>query len=378
MSAVTSPIGTEVLDGASCPPDLVRATLSDIARANTLFGGRAAVWFGVRQLLDRAGRRLTVLDIGAGGGDIAGFVSRQAKKLGTTLVPLALDRHPAAAALCRQRGFSSVVADARALPLAPGSVDIVIASQVLHHFSRDGAIELLRAFAPVARVGLVVADLRRASAAAMGIWLAGLALGFHPVTRRDGVTSVRRGFSAPELTELMFAAGLPATVHRRPGYRLVAATEHTTRTVDRIGVRAPIERVFAVASDVERWPDFLPHYRWVRILERNRAGCRVDMAAWRPFGVVRYPTRWVSEMQVDRAGHRVNYRHVEGITRGMDVEWSMHHRGAEVEVTIVHEWNGPSWPWIGGLAASLVIGPVFIHGIASRTLAGVKRRAEAA
>jgi hypothetical protein len=49
-----------------------------------------------------------------------------------------------------------------------------------------------------------------------------------------------------------------------------------------------------------------------------------------------------------------------------------------VEVRIVHHWRGPGWPLIGALAADLVIGPVFIHGIASRTLAGVKRRAERA
>jgi uncharacterized membrane protein len=150
------------------------------------------------------------------------------------------------------------------------------------------------------------------------------------------------------------------------------------RTVDRIRVRAPIDQVFTAASEVEHWPEFLPHYRWVRVLEGDGDRCRVDMAAWRPFGLLRYPTRWVSEMRVDREGHRVWYRHVEGITRGMDVEWSMHDSGTDVEVTIVHEWNGPSWPLIGGLAANLVIGPVFIHGIASRTLAGVKRRAEAA
>ena len=53
-------------------------------------------------------------------------------------------------------------------------------------------------------------------------------------------------------------------------------------------------------------------------------------------------------------------------------------RDGDVEIVIVHEWNGPAWPLIGHLAADLIIGPVFIHGIASRTLAGVKRRAEVA
>jgi hypothetical protein len=83
-------------------------------------------------------------------------------------------------------------------------------------------------------------------------------------------------------------------------------------------------------------------------------------------------------MQIDGAGRRVLYQHIAGITRGMNVEWSLRSRDENVEIMIVHEWSGPSWPLIGPLAAELIIGPVFIHGIASRTLAGVKRRAEAA
>ena len=150
------------------------------------------------------------------------------------------------------------------------------------------------------------------------------------------------------------------------------------RTIDRTTVRAPLDRVFEVAADVERWPDFLSHYRWVRVRSRETWGCVVEMAAWRPFGLLRYPTRWVSRMEIDRAGRRVIYRHIEGITRGMDVEWSVRRGETDVEVMIVHEWGGPSWPLIGRLAADVVIGPVFIHGIASRTLAGVKQRAEGA
>jgi hypothetical protein len=47
-----------------------------------------------------------------------------------------------------------------------------------------------------------------------------------------------------------------------------------------------------------------------------------------------------------------------------------------VEATIVHEWHGPSWPVIRRPAADWVIGPVFVHGIASRTLAGIKQAVE--
>lgn len=148
------------------------------------------------------------------------------------------------------------------------------------------------------------------------------------------------------------------------------------RTVDRINMRAPFERVFTAASAVERWPTILPHYRWVRRLEGNL----VEMAAWRPFGVVKYPTWWVSEMTLDRAAGEIRYRHVRGITRGMKVVWRMVEAGGGfgggVDVEVVHTWDGPAWPLVGRLAANLVIGPAFIHGIAARTLAGIKRAVE--
>jgi len=152
------------------------------------------------------------------------------------------------------------------------------------------------------------------------------------------------------------------------------------RTVDRIRIQAPYARVFAAASSVARWPSILPHYRWVRILDNG--GGLVEMAAWRPFvgGLLKFPTWWVSEMTIDRPAGEIRYRHVQGITREMQVVWRLvedgEHSGRGVEVEIVHTWDGPRWPLIGRMAANLVIGPVFIHAIASRTLAGIKQYAE--
>jgi ribosome-associated toxin RatA of RatAB toxin-antitoxin module len=146
--------------------------------------------------------------------------------------------------------------------------------------------------------------------------------------------------------------------------------------IDRIVVHATLQHVFDVAADVERWPAFLPHYRWVRVLQCDATSRTVEMAAWRPFGFVRYPTWWVSEMRLEPPA-LVRYRHIRGITRGMDVAWQLAQDGEHVRVTVVHDWPGPGWPLVGHLAATCVIGPVFVHGIARRTLAGVKRQAEA-
>jgi ribosome-associated toxin RatA of RatAB toxin-antitoxin module len=148
------------------------------------------------------------------------------------------------------------------------------------------------------------------------------------------------------------------------------------RTVDVIEVGAAAERVFAAAADVERWPQLLPHYRWVRMLERRDGGGIVEMAAWRPFGVFDWPTWWTSEMWVDRPKLEVRYRHIRGITKGMDVVWRIVPDGATTRIELIHDWKGPAWPLIRRPAAEWVIGPVFVHGIASRTLAGIKRHAE--
>jgi hypothetical protein len=101
------------------------------------------------------------------------------------------------------------------------------------------------------------------------------------------------------------------------------------------------------------------------------------MSANRPFGFLDWPTWWRSDMQVIDSTPAVRFRHVAGITSGMDVEWSFEPTPKGTHVRILHVWNGPEWPLIGHIAATTVIGPVFVHGIASRTLAGLARVAEA-
>lgn len=151
------------------------------------------------------------------------------------------------------------------------------------------------------------------------------------------------------------------------------------RTIDERTVRAPIETIFALAANVEAWPTHLRHYRAVEFLDRRTDdGGVVDMAAYRPFGPLRWPVWWRSEMSVDRTAPAIRFRHIDGITTGMDVAWTFQPNpgGSETRVRIVHLWNGPPIPLLGPLAAAGVIGPLFIHGVASRTLEGLARAAE--
>ena len=148
------------------------------------------------------------------------------------------------------------------------------------------------------------------------------------------------------------------------------------RTVDLLETRAAPDRIFALASEVERWPERLPHYRFVRVLRDGTTPRVVAMSANRPFGPLGWPTWWTSEMWIDAAARVVRYRHIRGVTTGMAVEWRIEPTATGSRVTLVHEWSGPPWGPLRRPAAEWVIGPVFVHGIASRTLAGLGRLAE--
>jgi ubiquinone/menaquinone biosynthesis C-methylase UbiE len=165
----------------------------------------------------------TLLDVGMGMGDIPAQARLAAARHGVRLTTLGIDSVPALAVASRDRGVDVVCADARAIPLSACSVDVVTCSQVLHHFFDDDIALVLRELDRVARTRVIVSDLRRSRFAAGGIWLASFALGFHPVSRHDGVVSVRRGFRGAELRELIRSAvGCDPCIRARAGFRVTA------------------------------------------------------------------------------------------------------------------------------------------------------------
>ena len=219
-----SPIGHELLDDPGADPRTVATTLGDIARANRWFGGRAAVRYGLAQLVDGvpSGRTLTLLDIGTGTGDLPRDAARWAARRGLRLVPLGLERSRTAARLAHDAAVPTVVGCAGALPFRDRSVDLVLMSQVAHHLSADAVVELFHAAARVARIGVVVADLRRDRLAQMLFEVGARLLRFHRVTRLDGITSIARGYRPAELEALAARAGQVAEARDRPGWRVVA------------------------------------------------------------------------------------------------------------------------------------------------------------
>lgn len=215
--------GVEYLDDPRIDPRVVRRSLSDVALANSLFGGTRAVLLEIDELLPRLAPRATLLDVGSGIGDIAAQARDFARRKGVELSLVTTDRAETLAAASRARSGDAVCSDAASLPFADRSVDVVMCSQTLHHFDDARAATVVRELDRIARVRVIVADLRRSWFAAAGLWCVSFPLRFHPVSRHDGVVSVMRGYTTQELRRLVVSAvGHTPVVRRRAGWRVTA------------------------------------------------------------------------------------------------------------------------------------------------------------
>jgi len=217
--------GHEILDDPSADPALAERSLHDVALANRLFGGRRAVVREVTRVLrdEQAPTTISLLDIGTGLGDIPRAVQRIAAQRGLGLRTIGLELTPQLARAARASCGAVIAGNALSLPFADHSVDLVTCSQVLHHFEGFDAEQLLRECTRVARIAVVIGDLRRSWLAVAGLWVSSFALGFHPVSRHDGVVSILRGFTTSELARLIQkATHHQPEVRRSFGWRVTA------------------------------------------------------------------------------------------------------------------------------------------------------------
>lgn len=220
-------LGAELLDQPITDPAGHRRSLRHLRGINRWLGGIR----GLRQVLDPIcgpGARLTLVDVGCGGGDVARDLAGWASARGAHLTVIGVDRSPDAARIARHRtaGNSRIhvlCADALSLPLDGRSADVGVMMLTLHHFDGEERIAVLRELARVVRMLVVISDLERtwlnylgARALAATIWRS------NRYTRHDGPLSVLRGFSPDELLRDLRDAGLAdAAVRRYFFYRLV-------------------------------------------------------------------------------------------------------------------------------------------------------------
>jgi ribosome-associated toxin RatA of RatAB toxin-antitoxin module len=142
--------------------------------------------------------------------------------------------------------------------------------------------------------------------------------------------------------------------------------------VNSITMQAPKIAIFETAANLELWPKILPHYRYIRFLERSPDRNIVVMAARRS-GI---PISWTSEQIIDRSRLEIHFHHLKAWTKGMRVVWTFSDTPGGVLVTISHDLRFRIR--LLALIIDLVIGDFFIHNIANKTLRCMKAYVETA
>jgi SAM-dependent methyltransferase len=212
----------ELLDEGVSDEEALRS-LGDLRFVNRWLGNRGRLLRAVRPLLESSPAP-SLLDVGCASGDvplwIASRLPRPLSVVGVDVKPLHLR---AASPVLR-----AVVADVRSLPFRSGRFDVVTASLFLHHFDAGDVACVLRELYRVARLALVVSDLRRARLPYV-FGRATFPLLFRSrVSVEDGLVSIRRGFTPSELHEAFASAGIPAQVEATWPYRLLAVARKAT------------------------------------------------------------------------------------------------------------------------------------------------------
>jgi ubiquinone/menaquinone biosynthesis C-methylase UbiE len=198
----------ELMDTDAATPAEVQRTLADLRLINRWFGGISTTRHMLEKVIARVQTnaaerssqsrpRLTLLDVGAGSGDVSLSAARQLRRNAQIDVTL-MDRMTAH---LPRNSASKIAGDALSLPFRDSSFDLVTCSLLVHHFERDEIVLFINEALRVAREAILLNDLRR-EPLHLALMYAGYPL-FAPMTMHDGVASVRRAYTPQELTSIL-------------------------------------------------------------------------------------------------------------------------------------------------------------------------------
>jgi SAM-dependent methyltransferase len=196
-------VDSELLDSDCGTPAEIAAALADLRRVNRWFGGVSTSERLVQRVVDESAlRRLELLDVASGSGDVPLAVASRFERRGVHLHLTLLDRW-ATHLPCVP---AAIVGDALHLPFPPQSFDLVTCSLFVHHLEPAPLKHFVREALRVARIALVINDLVR-SRLHLALVVAARPLFRSRMAWRDGVVSIRRAYTEQELRVLLMETG---------------------------------------------------------------------------------------------------------------------------------------------------------------------------
>ena len=194
---------SEVMDSPDCDAERLRNTYSYFRYVNAVLSGwRLTYRRDIRPALS-PDRQSTLLDIGTGGGDVARSLSRWARRdrlrLGITAIDPDARAHEFTASQPALPGLTFRTELSSDLVARGERFDFVISNHVLHHLSAEQLGALLVDSERLCRQQVLHSDIERSLWGYVGFGLGTWPLFRDSYIREDGLTSIRRSFTAGEL-----------------------------------------------------------------------------------------------------------------------------------------------------------------------------------
>lgn len=195
----------ELLDDDLGTPSEIAASLVDLRHINDWFGGTRTTAALLRQVSEESCQReLSLLEVGAGAGDVPLAERRSFEKNGRSLRVTLLDRMWSH---LPGNGVASVAGDALRLPFRDNAFDVVGCSLFAHHLEAEELRRFAREGLRVCRRAVLINDLIRGPMH-LALVYAGLPLFRSRITWHDAPASVRRAYTRQEMRQML--QGLPA------------------------------------------------------------------------------------------------------------------------------------------------------------------------
>ena len=192
----------ERLDDPGLPADQMRRSLEDLRMVNLHWGAsRALERYLRKRIRSIPGRAVSILDVGAGSGDVAARLQTALPNARVTALDLQW-RHLRVGPTASRELPLRVAADAFRLPFAAGTFDFAVSTLFFHHFSPAENREILRELTRVATHGFAMLDLRRHRFPEIFVAAAGRLVFRARISIEDGVASVRQAYTTAEALDI--------------------------------------------------------------------------------------------------------------------------------------------------------------------------------
>jgi 2-polyprenyl-3-methyl-5-hydroxy-6-metoxy-1,4-benzoquinol methylase len=163
---------------------------------------------------------LSLLDVGAGGGDALRVVSRWGARRGIALDLWGLDRSAWAERHAKARGTEAGWITSDVFDLPPDRrFDVVTCGLFTHHLPDETLVRFLRWLPQHTLRRWLILDLHRHWIPWAAVWAGTRLMRMHPMVSHDGPVSIMRGFVREDWTRLLAEAGVAAEVRWVPLFR---------------------------------------------------------------------------------------------------------------------------------------------------------------